>query len=136
VPKFRRTASPAAAAIRTAAVPKFRRRSGPLRPSALTPGLVVGGVLDQSTFRARRIAVGPPRLRLAGSRLGMLGGSGGSALRRPPARIRKVPQFGYGRRSLLSFLTGRRLGGRWLAKKRTGHRSGVWLISRRAGGAR
>jgi hypothetical protein len=65
----------------------------------------------------------------------MLGGSGRSPLRGPRARIGKQPRFGYGRRSLLSFLTGRRVGGRWLARKRVGSRSGVWAIGKRTGGA-
>lgn len=124
---------------RPAATPKFRRASARLRPYALASGLIAGGVLDQSTFRAaRRQWASPPRLRLAGGGRGspMLGGSGGSALRRPPGRSRKQPRFGYGRRSLLSFLTGRRVGGRWLASKRVGSRSGVWLIGRPTGGTR
>jgi hypothetical protein len=66
----------------------------------------------------------------------MLGGSGGSALRRPAIRIGKRPRFGYGRRSVLSFLTGRHIGGRWLARQRAGSRSGVWLIGKRTGGLR
>jgi rod shape-determining protein MreD len=137
VPKVQfRTAAPRVAR-RAAAAPKFRRGSR-LRPSGLTTGLVAGGVLDNTTFRAHRRSVGLPRLRLAGRRNGggTLGGSARSALRRPPARSRRQPQFGYGRRSLLSFLTGRRIGGRWLASKRVGSRSGVWVISRRTGGAR
>ncbi len=141
-PKFRRRSRPPVAR-RAAAAPTFRRRSGLLRPSALTSGLVAGGVLDQTTFRARRTALGPPRLRLAGSRrgLGMLGGTGRSALRRPPARARKQPRFGYGHRSLLLFLTRWRLGGRgtsgrWLSRTRVGRRSGVWLIGRGTGGVR
>jgi rod shape-determining protein MreD len=134
--QFRSSVSPLAR--RPVATPKFRRRSILLRPSALTTGLVAGGVLDQSTFRARRAGASLPRLRLAGGRrgAGMLGGSGRSPLRRPPVRSRKQPRFGYGQRSVLSFLTGRHIGGRWLASKRVGSRSGVWLIGRRAGGAR
>jgi rod shape-determining protein MreD len=156
-PKFRHR-SPPPVARRAATAPKFGRRSRLLRPSALTTGLVGAGALNQSTFRARRAVLGAPRLRLAGGRrgLGMLGGTGRSALRRPPARVGKEPRFGYGRRSLLSFLTGRRLGGRylggrnlagrnlggprlgrrWLTRKRVGRRSGVWLIGRGTGGAR
>ncbi len=137
VPKvqFRNTAPPVAR--RPAAAPKFRRGSR-LRPSGVSTGLVAGGVLDNATFRARRGTVAVPRLRLAGGRsgAGMLGGSGRSALRRPPARARRQPRFGYGRRSLLSFLTGRRIGGRWLASKRVGSRSGVWLLGKRTGGTR
>jgi rod shape-determining protein MreD len=131
-----RTASPRVAR-RPVAAPKFRRGSR-MRPSGLTTGLVAGGVLDQSTFRARRRFTGSPRLRLAsrGPGAGMLGGSGRSPLRRPPARSRRQPRFSYGRRSLLSMLTGRRIGGRWLARARVGSRSGVWLIGRRTGGMR
>ena len=131
-----RSASPRVAR-RPVAAPKFRRGSR-LRPSGLTTGLVAGGVLDQSTFRARRRFAGSPRLRLArrGPGAGMLGGSGRSPLRRPPARSRRQPRFSYGRRSLLSVLTGRRIGGRWLARARVGSRSGVWLIGRRTGGMR
>jgi hypothetical protein len=66
----------------------------------------------------------------------MLGGSGRSPLRGPSLRIGKQPRFGYGRRSLLSFLTGRRVGGSWLARKRVGSRSGTWLIGKRTGGLR
>jgi rod shape-determining protein MreD len=122
---------------RPVAVPKFRRQSARFRTSGLATGLVSGGVLDQSAFRAARRRAGSPRLRLAGhGRALMLGGSGGSLLRRPPGRIRRQPRFGYGRRSLLSFLTGRRIGGHWLASKRVGSRSGVWLIGRRTGGLR
>jgi rod shape-determining protein MreD len=137
VPKLQFRAASPPVARRPAAAPRFRRGSR-LRPSGLTTGLVAGGVLDHSTFRARRRSVGPPRLRLAGSRrgAGMLGGSGRSPLRRPPARSRKQPRFGYGRRSLLSLLTGRHIGGRWLASKRAGSRSGTWLIGRRTGGTR
>jgi rod shape-determining protein MreD len=54
----------------------------------------------------------------------------------PPGRRGKQPNFGYGRHSLLSFLTGRRIGGRWLASSRVGTRSGVWILGRRTGGAR
>ena len=89
VPKvqFRNTAPPVAR--RPAAAPKFRRGSAAAPDPGLSAGLVAGGVLDNATFRARRGTVAVPRLRLAGSRssAGMLGGSGRSALRRPPARI-------------------------------------------------
>jgi rod shape-determining protein MreD len=131
-----RTASPPVVR-RPVAAPKFRHGSR-LRPSALTTGLVAGGVLEQSTFRARRRIAGSPRLRLASRRpgAGMLGGSGRSPLRRPPTRSRRQPRFSYGRRSPLSVLTGRRIGGRWLARTRVGRRSGVWLIGRRTGGMR
>jgi hypothetical protein len=50
---------------------------------------------------------------------------------------RKQPRFGYGRYSLLRFLTGRRIGAaRWLGSTRTGSRAGMWLIGRRTGGLR
>jgi rod shape-determining protein MreD len=142
VPKvaFRSPAPPAAR--RPAAVPRFRH-SARLRLHGTSSGLVSGGVLDRSTFRAVRQRAGAPRLRFATGRRGsgrpgggMLGGSGRSPLRGPTARIGKQPRFGYGRRSLLSFLTGRRVGGSWLARKRVGSRSGVWLIGKRTGGLR
>jgi hypothetical protein len=66
----------------------------------------------------------------------MLGGSGGSALRQPAARMRKQPRFGYGKRSLLSVPAVRRIGGQWLVRKRAGSRSGRWLIGSRTGGSR
>jgi len=137
VPSIRFRAGPAPVVRRPAAAPRFRHRSAWLGRSALSTGLVAGGVLDQSTFRAaRRTTMGVPRLRLAGRGAGMLGGSGRSLLRRPPARPGKKPRFGYGRRSMLSYLTGRHIGGRWLASKRVGSRSGVWLIGRRTGGVK
>jgi rod shape-determining protein MreD len=55
----------------------------------------------------------------------------GSGSRRPA----KQPRFGYGRHSVLSFLA-RRPGGKWLAGRQAGTRSGVWLIGRRTGGIR
>ena len=123
-------------------MPRFRR-SPKLRPQGSAYGLVSGGVLDQSTFRAARRSAGTPRLRLASGRRasgppggGMLGGSGRSPLSGPRTRVGKQPRFGYGRRSLLSFLAGRRVGGGWLSRKRVGSRSGVWVISKRTGGAR
>jgi rod shape-determining protein MreD len=136
-PKFRGSGSSRPVVRRPAAAPKFRRGFRH-RSSGLTTGLVAGGVLDHSTFRAYRRSVGLPQLRLAGRShgAGMLGGSGRSPLRRPPPRPRLQPRFGYGRRSVLSFLTGRRIGGRWLARKRVGSRSGVWLLGRRTGGVR
>ena len=137
VPSIRFSGKSAPVVRRRAAAPRFRRRSSWLGRSTLSTGLVGGGVLDQSTFRAvRRTGAGAPRLRLASRGAGMLGGSGLSPLRRPPARPGKRPRFGYGRRSPLSYLTGRHLGGRWLASKRVGGRSGVWLISKRTGGVR
>jgi len=138
VPKvaFRSAAPPAAR--QPAAVPRFRRKSPRLRPSATASGLISGGVLDASAVRAVRRRVGPPRLKLAsrGHATGMLGGSPGSALRRPPRRVRKQPRFGYGKRSLLSFPAVKRIGGRWLARNRAGSRSGTWLIGKRTGGVR
>jgi rod shape-determining protein MreD len=138
VPKvaFRSAGPPAAR--RPAAVPRFRRKSPRLRPSTTASGLISGGVLDASTFRAVRRRAGAPRLRLAsrGRATGMLGGSPGSALRRLPRRVRKQPRFGYGKRSLLSFPAVKRIGGRWLARNRAGSRSGTWLIGKRTGGVR
>ena len=141
VPKVRfRTAAPPVAR-RPVAAPRFRGSSS-LRSRGTAHGLVSGGVLDRSTFRTPPWRAGPPRLRFAAGRRGsglhgegMLGGSGRSPLRGPRTRIGKQPRFGYGRRSLLSFLTGRRVGGSWLARKRAGSRSRVSLIGRRTGGA-
>jgi rod shape-determining protein MreD len=138
VPKLHFKSGAKPAARRSAAVPRFRRKSSLLRPSTQGSGLVSGGVLDASTFRAIRRRTNAPRLRLAsrGRATGMLGGSAGSALRQPSARMRKQPRFGYGKRSLLSFPGVRRLGGQWLARKRAGSRSGSWLIGSRSGGTR
>ncbi|HTX85899.1 MAG TPA: rod shape-determining protein MreD [Streptosporangiaceae bacterium] len=138
VPKLHFKSAPPPAARRPVAVPRFRRKSALLRPSTPVSGLVSGGALDGSTFRAVRRRTNAPRLRLAsrGRATGMLGGSGGSALRQPAARMRKQPKFGYGKRSLLSFPTVRRMGGQWLARKRAGSRSGSWLIGSRQGGSR
>ncbi|HUB41386.1 MAG TPA: rod shape-determining protein MreD [Streptosporangiaceae bacterium] len=141
VPKVKfKTAAPAPVR-RSAAAPRFRRSSG-LRSSGAVYGLVSGGVLDHTTFRTARRRAGLPRLHLAAGRRasglpggGMLGGSGRSPLRGPRLRIGKQPRFGYGRRSLLSFLTGRRVGGSWLARKRAGSRSGGSLIGKWTGGA-
>jgi len=138
VPKLHFKSAAQPAARRPVAVPRFRRKSALLRPSTPASGLVSGGVLDASTFRAIRRRTNAPRLRLAsrGRAAGMLGGSGGSALRQPAARLRKQPRFGYGKRSLLSFPAVRRIGGQWLARKRAGSRSGSWLIGSRTGGSR
>ncbi len=138
VPTVHFHTAPRPMARRPTATPRFGRRSGLLRRSAPTTGLMPGGVLEQSTFRARRNAIRSSRLRLSGKGpgLGMLGGSGQSTLRRPVSRIRKQPRFGYGRRSPLTFLTRRRLGGQWLARQRAGRRSGAWLIGKRTGGLR
>jgi rod shape-determining protein MreD len=137
VPRLQFKSAPPPTARRPVAAPKFGRGSGLFGASARS-GLVSGGVLDGSTFRAIRRRNGTPRLRLAtrGRATGMLGGSGGSALRRPIARVCKQPRFGYGKRSLLSFPAVRRIGGQWLARKRAGSRSGAWLIGRRTGGSR
>jgi rod shape-determining protein MreD len=138
VPRLHFKSAAPPVARRPAAVPRFRRKSSLLRSSTPASGLVSGGVLDASTFRAIRRRTSTPRLRLTsrGRATGMLGGSGGSALRQPAARMRKQPRFGYGRRSLLSFPAVRRIGGRWLARKRAGRRSGAWLIGSRTGGTR
>ena len=122
----------------SAAAPRFRRKVFSRRSAPEGTGLVSGGVLGASTFRTRRRPAAAPRLGLVRRRGGamMIGGSGGSALRRQPRRAGRRPKFGYGRRSVLSFLTGRRVGGRWLARKRAGSRSGVSLIGRRTGGVR
>ncbi len=137
VPKMQfRTARPATVR-RQAAAPRFRRGNSSLRQS----GTVSGGVLSRGSVAAVRRRGTPPRLRLASGRrasgppgIGMLGGSGRSPMRRPRLGMGKRPRFGYGRRSLLSFLTGRQVGGSWLARKRAGSRSGVWLIGKRTGG--
>jgi rod shape-determining protein MreD len=139
---------------RKPAEPRFRGHAGPPRPTALAAGLASGGALDQQAFRAMRRRTATPRLKLASGRnaAGMLGGTGtgatrvhGSAavprfrthpaVRRSSGFARKSPRFGYGRRSLLSFLVGKRIGGRWLASRRVGSRSAVWMISRRPGGS-
>lgn len=140
VPKLHFSTRPAPVARRPAAAPTFRRGSSWLRPSTTAFGLVSGGVLDQSTFRAiRRQHVGTPRLRLAGHRRGS-GVIGGARTVRRPARMSagrpRQPRFGYGKKSLSSFLIGRHIGGRWLARRRVGSRSGVWLLGRRSGGVR
>jgi len=141
VPKVKfKTAAPAPAR-RSAAAPRFRRSSS-LASLGTAYGLVSGGVLDHGTFRTPRRRAGLPRLRLAAGRRasglpggGMLGGSGRSPLRGPRPRIGKQPRFGYGRRSLLSILTGGRAGRSWLARKRAGSRSGGSLIGKWTGGA-
>ena len=138
VPKVQFKAAAPATVRRQAAAPRFRRGTGGLRQA----GTVSGGVLGQASVAAARRRSAAPRLRLAAGRrasgatgIGMLGGSGRSPMRGPRVRIGKQPRFGYGRRSLLSFLAGRRVGGKWLAGKRVGSRSGVWLIGKRTGGA-
>jgi rod shape-determining protein MreD len=152
-PKFRR-GSLAPARSRPKAEPKFRR-SPPTTSPALTTGLAAASGLSQrDLLSARRRQSGPPRLHLSGGRRGdgLLGGST-RGLRRPvrpavphiragersrPARrpAPSQPRFGYGRRSLLRFLVGHRIGGRWLARRRVGSRGQASLIGRRTGGAR
>ncbi len=135
------------------ASPRFRGHSPGPRHSALSDGQLAGA-LDQQLLRQARRSVTAPRLRLGRGRnaAGMLGGTGGSPMRRtrsvrrvtPHFRSRplagraggpstKRPKFGYGRRSLLSFLASKHIGGRWVASQRVGSRSGVWLLGRRGG---
>jgi rod shape-determining protein MreD len=131
-----RFSRPAAIVRRPPSRPRFRRRSSWLGPSATAFGLVSGGALDHSALRTRRPRTAP-RLRLGRSRPVVIGGSrAGTALGRATYRGTRQPRFGYGRRSLVGFLTGRRIGGRWLASKRVGSRSGVWLLGKRTGGLR
>jgi rod shape-determining protein MreD len=143
---------------RRRAEPRFRRQSG-----AVTPGLATrmnaSRAADQhAIMSARRRSVGAPRLRLGNRRRGdglvsggVLGavGHGVRASVRPSSprfhsqplagggsrRPAKQPRFGYGRRSVLSFLA-KRPGGKWLAGSRVGTRSGVWLLGKRTGGLR
>jgi hypothetical protein len=133
VPTLHFHSAPVPIARRAVATPKFRRTSPRLRPSALTTGVVASGPLSQSTFRTSRTAGGRSQIRLSRRGSGMLGGGGQSIVRRPPARARKQPRFGYGRRSLLTFLTRRGVGGQWLARRRAGRRSGAMLIGKRTG---
>jgi rod shape-determining protein MreD len=140
VPSLRFANQSAPVSRQNAAVPRFRRRSGVLRPARLSSGVLPGGVLTEATLRARRSRP-TPRLRLSGGAPGMLGGTGrGPRLGRPPGRAGKKPRFSYGKHSPLSVLAGhrlgRRLGGSWLARRRVGSRSGVWLLGRRPGGSR
>src|SRR5215472_1837527 len=132
VPTVHFHTAPAGIAHRPAAAPKFQRRSS-LRLAPPTTGLVTGGAQHQTSFRNKRMTAGRSRFRLARRGLGMLGGGGLSTVRRPPARARKQPRFGYGRRSPLRFLTSRGLGAGWLAKRRAGRRSGAMLIGKRTG---
>jgi len=162
-PRFR-TASLAPPRSRPKAVPRFKRAGYAAVSPALagglstTRGLRSAGTLDQrELLAARRRLLGVPRLRLASGRRGdgQLGGSVRGLLRSPrpakPATPRfragslahasgrpepKRPRFGYGRHSVLSFLAARGVGGKWLARRRAGSRSGAWLIGRRAGGVR
>jgi rod shape-determining protein MreD len=134
---------------RPKAVPRFKRAYATMSP-ALTAGLAS----QRDLLSARRAQVAAPRLRLAAGRRGdrKLGGSSlaprGPARRaRPRFRVGSLagpgrstgprqPRFGYGRRSVLTFLVGHRVGGRWLAGSRVGRRANVWLIGRRTGGTR
>ncbi len=149
VPRLRFSASKAPVSRRPSAAPRFRRRSDRIRMSALTFGVRSGGALDEHALRSmRRQNTVMPRLRLGGQRPAMLGGSGrgpaltprpsrlGSVRRRGPARLAKTPRFGFRRRSLLSRLSRSRVGGRWLASRRAGSRSGASLLGRRTGGVR
>jgi rod shape-determining protein MreD len=152
-PRFRQ-AHPAGPRSRRKAAPRFRRVPA-AGPGIMAAGLRTGGADQAAILSARRRRVGTPRLRLGVGRRGdgVLGGSVlGTRQRRsvrPAAprfrtrplasrdtRGRKRPRFGYGRRSLLSFLAGRRIGGRWLASTRVGTRSGVWVLGKRTGGER
>jgi rod shape-determining protein MreD len=134
VPRLRFASNHVPAQRRAPAVPRFRRG-----PAGRNSSIIAGGVLSESTFRARRQQAAP-RLRLSRVPPGMLGGSGRPLLARSPGRAGKQPRFSYGKRSPVSALTssrvGRRLGGRWLARRRAGGRSGVWLLGRRTGGPR
>jgi len=163
-PRFRRTSSafsPGVAA-RKKAEPRFRR-SSPAFSTGIAAGLNGGRLADQhAIMAARRRTIGVPRVRFGSRRRGdgALGGSvlGASGLTGIPNGLRKSarpasprfksrsmanstgrqakqPRFGYGRRSLLTFLVGRRIGGKWLATTRVGTRSGVWLLGKRTGGS-
>jgi rod shape-determining protein MreD len=152
-PRFK-TASLAPARSRPKAAPRFRRAYATATP-ALATRLASGGALDQrDLLSARRRQMGVARLRL-GSRRRRDGIVGGSAARRRlsvrPAAPRfrvgssarpavrsapRRPRFGYGRRSLLAFLAGNGVAGKWLGNTRIGTRARVWLIGSRIGGAR
>jgi rod shape-determining protein MreD len=140
VPRLNFKTSRAVPARRQTAAPKFRRRTR-VGSSTVAFGLVSGGTLDQSTFRAVRRQLGTPRLRLSRGRrstgtlgTGTFASRPGSVLRRPAQRLRKQPRFGYGRRSLLSRLTATRFGGRWLGGAQVGRRSGAYLLGSRSEG--
>jgi rod shape-determining protein MreD len=149
VPRLRFAAHKAPMTHRPASAPRFRRRSDRIRISALAFGVRPGGALDEQAFRSmRKRSAASPRLRLHSTRAGMLGGSGrGPALaprppvfgllsRRATGRVAKTPRFGYRRRSLLSVLARNGAGGRWLAARRAGSRTGASLLVRRTGGSR
>jgi rod shape-determining protein MreD len=152
-PRFR-AGSLAPARSRPKAEPKFRR-SPPTTSAALTARrAAASGLSHRDLLSARRRQSGPPRLHLSAGRRGdgrLLGSTRGRRRSVRPAvphiraggRTRRAhrpapsqPRFGYGRRSLLRFLVGHRIGGRWLARRRVGRRSQVSLIGRRTGGAR
>jgi rod shape-determining protein MreD len=156
-PRFRlgsgKSLATSASTRRQAAEPRFRRGTGGSLASP-SSAHVAGGMLDQATFRAIRSRRGMPRVRFRARRgSGLIGGSKslmsgghaahtarprfkGSPAKRRPGSAAKHPKFGYGKRSLLSFLAHSPVGGRWLATRRIGSRSGVWVVSRRTGGAR
>jgi rod shape-determining protein MreD len=149
VPRIAFSADKAPVSRRPASVPRFRRRSDRIRISALAFGVRPGGALDEHAFRSiRKRNAATPRLRLRGTRAGMLGGSGrGPALAPRPTRfgllsrggtgrITKTPRFGHRRRALLSMLARSRAGRRWLSARRAGSRSGVSLLGGRTGGSR
>jgi rod shape-determining protein MreD len=148
---------------RRRAEPRFRRQSSVVTPGLATRMNASRAADQQAIMTARRRSGGAPRLRLGNRHRGdgLVGGSvlgaavlgaarpgargsarptsprfhsrplAGSGSRRPA----KKPRFGYGRRSVLSFLA-KRPGGKWLAGSRVGTRSGVWLLGRRTGGIR
>ena len=150
-PKFRAASSLAQPRSRRKAVPRFRRAAA---SPALATGSLIGGSADhRAIMSARRAHLGTPSLHLSASRRGdgrLLGSVHGlhrsirpatprfraRRLGAPVGRPPKRPRFGHGRRSVLGFLTGHRIGGRWLASKRVGTRAGVWLLGRRTGGLR
>lgn len=137
---------------RRVAAPRFRSSSA-VSHSAATR-LNAGRMGDQHTIMSARRRNAPlPKLRLGSGRRGdrMPSGSVRGVRRsvRPSSprfrsgslpgsarrRAGKRPRFGYGRRSVLSFLA-RRPGGKWLASRRVGTRAGVFLIGKRTGGVR
>jgi rod shape-determining protein MreD len=147
VPRLRFSADKAPVSRRPASAPRFRRRSDRIRTSALTFGVRSGGALDEHAVRSiRRRNAAMPRLRLRGKRAVTLTGSGRRPAvasrpsrfvllrRRSPGRLAKTPRFGFRRRSVLSRLTRSPMGGRWLANRRAGRRSGASLLGRRTGG--
>ncbi len=162
-PRFRRQSQAVTSTSRRVAEPKFRRQSSAVTPGLATRLNASRPTDQQAIMSARRRSSAAPRLRLGGRRRGdrVVGGTvlrttvidttghgprgsarpssprfhprplPGSGSRRPG----KQPRFNYGRHSVLSFLA-RRPGGRWLASRRVGTRSGVWLLGRRTGGIR